>query len=76
MIEVDNRLLESFRFYQRREMTADEQRAAHQLRALSAPLGLTEWRLTNGQVYAKGANAVLAQTGINERAAAKKGSAA
>ncbi len=69
---VDSRLLDSFRFYQRREMDADEKRAASQLKPISAPLGLTEWRLTNGNVYAKGSNAVLVQAGINQRAQAQK----
>lgn len=32
--------------------------------ATPAPLGLTEWRTTDGTVYAKGANAVDVQAGI------------
>lgn len=65
----DERLLGSWRFYRSRPMTEEEQRAALDLEPVSAPLGLTEWRTTDGTVYAKGANAVSAQVGINSRAA-------
>lgn len=65
MAEVDKRLLGSWRFYRGRPMNDEEQRAALMLTPVSAPLGLTEWRTTEGEVYAKGANAVSAQVGIN-----------
>lgn len=50
---------------------ADTERAALMLKPRSAPLGLTEWETTEGDVYAKGANAINAQVGINRRAAAQ-----
>lgn len=50
-------------------MDAEELKAAALLTALPAPLGLTEWRTTEGGVYAKGANAVDVQVGINRRKA-------
>lgn len=66
-------LAASWRFYRGRPMTEDEKRAAAMLQPISAPFGLTEWRLTTGEVYAKGANAIDAQVGINRRAAAEIG---
>lgn len=73
MAEVDRRLLGSWRFYRNRPMNDDEYRAALMLEPVSAPLGLTEWKTTAGEVYAKGANAVSAQVGINARNAGVMG---
>lgn len=50
-------------------MDDEELKAAACLTAIPAPLGLTEWRTTDGTVYAKGANAVDVQVGINRRKA-------
>lgn len=67
MNEVDARLMGSWAFYRRSPMNAEERAAAAMLQPVSVPLGLTEWRTTDGEVYAKGANAVSAQVGINAR---------
>lgn len=69
-VEVDKRLVSSWDFYRSRPMNDEELRAAAMLRPVPAPLGLTEWQLTNGEVYAKGANAIDAQVGINSRKSA------
>lgn len=52
-------------------MTPAQIEAATMLTEVSGPIGLSEWRLTDGQVYAKGANAIDAQCALNARAAAK-----
>lgn len=57
----------SFRFYRGRQMSEVERAAAKRLVPVPAPLGLTEWRTTGGQVYAKGANAVDVQVGLDAR---------
>lgn len=55
----------SFRTYRGRDMTEAERAAAGRLVPVPAPLGLTEWRTTNGRVYAKGANAIDVQVGLS-----------
>lgn len=66
-------LVASWRFYRSAPMTAEEERAALMLRPVQSPLGLADWRTTDGQLYGKGANAIDAQVGINRRAAAEIG---
>lgn len=72
MAEIDPKLQSSWNFYRTTAMTAEQQEAAAMLTPVPAVLGLTEWRLTNGEVYAKGANAIDVQVGINRRKAAKE----
>lgn len=57
----------SFRFYRGRQMSEIVRAAAKRLVPVPAPLGLTEWRTTGGQVYAKVANAVDVQVGLDTR---------
>lgn len=62
------RLQESFVNYRSREMDETELSAADKLTAMSVPMGLFEWKCTDGEIYAKGCNAVSHQVALDSRA--------
>ena len=66
---MHKKLEESFKSYAKGVITDEERSAAEMIQPLPMPLGLYEWQLTDGSVYAKGITAVRAQVGINRRAA-------
>jgi len=49
-------------------MDETELSAADKLTAMSVPMGLFEWKCTDGEIYAKGCNAVSHQVALDSRA--------
>jgi hypothetical protein len=71
LTDIHPALIDSHHFYgSGSPMTREEINAAAMLKPISKPLGLYNWRTTDGEEFGKGYTAILVQVGINERAAA------
>lgn len=69
-MSIHQNLIDSHRYYSGgRPMTDEEKAAAEMLRPISKPLGLYNWRTTDGEEWGKGFSAIQMQVGINRRAA-------
>lgn len=70
-MSIHPNLIDSHRYYGGgRAMTDEEKAAAEMLRPIPKPLGLYNWRTTDGEEWGKGFSAIQMQVGINRRAQA------
>lgn len=68
MAEIHPALIDSHRYYGGgRAMTDEEKSAAAMLQPISKPLGLYNWRTTDGEEWGKGFSAIQMQVSINAR---------
>lgn len=53
------------------ELSDEQKAAAKRVERIPAPLGLSEWKTTNGNVYYSSKSALAVQVGINKREASQ-----
>ena len=53
------------------ELSDEQKAAAERIERIHAPLGLSEWKTTNGNVYYSSKSALAVQVGINKREASQ-----